>query len=224
MKTIESSYVSREESFEIENPRVSVETVSSNVEIIESTDGKCHVEISVKSGSADQLAEAVEITAKNGRVSVCADKGNHSLRGLFSGKSPELHIVIKLAKTGVLKVKTVSADIEINQVLLNVEVGSVSGNITVLQNPSQVCTLKTVSGDVTAHTFSACQYSLKSISGDISVHVAPGLEVDVDGKSLSGKLESEITLSSNNGSFLDSSKLVTINTSTVSGDFHLVRN
>lgn len=219
----DSANVLRKETFEMENPDVFVETVSSDVKIMASADGKCHVEISANSESAKHLADEVEITSNGRRVSVRVDKKNRGLMGFFGGSSTELFVTVRLPSAGVLRVKTVSGDIEVNQTLLSIEIGSVSGDIAVLQNPTDTCALKTVSGDITAHTFSACQYSLRSVSGDISVHVAPGLEIDVDGKSISGDLESEISLSSTGESPKKDSELVTITTSTVSGDFILAR-
>ena len=65
---------------------------------------------------------------------------------------------------------------------------------------------------------------LKSISGDIKVHVAPDLDVEVDGNSVSGELNSEISLDGDSDSSAGSNKVVTITTSTISGDFNLVRN
>jgi len=224
MKHNGSTYLSREESFEIENPEVFVETVSSEIKIVESPDGKCHVEIFATSESTKHLAELVEISAKGRKLSVSVDKRNKGLRGFLSGGSTELSVTIKLPKTSTLKVRTVSADIKVNSVLLSVDVGSVSGDITILHNPAGVCILKTVSGDIASHTFSACQYSLKSVSGDISIHVARGLEVDVDGRSISGDLESEISLSLNSEASTAGSEIVSISTSTVSGDFILARS
>jgi DUF4097 and DUF4098 domain-containing protein YvlB len=224
MKQNGSTYFSREESFEIENPEVFVETVSSEITIAESPDGKCHVEIFADSENAKHLTELVEIIAKDRKLSVSVDKRNKGLRGFFSAGPTELSVTIKLPKTSTVKLRTVSAEIEINSVLLGLDVGSVSGNITILQNPAGACILKTVSGDIASHTFSACQYSLKSVSGDISIHVAPGLEVDVDGRSISGDLESEISLSSNNEATAAGSETVSISTSTVSGDFILARS
>ena len=143
---------------------------------------------------------------------------------MFSAGSSELLVVVSLPNTAVLKTKTVSADVEVNQTLLSADIGTVSGDISVLRNPAGACSLKTVSGDISTHTFSSCQYSLKSVSGDIKVRVAPGLEVDVDGKTVSGDLESEISLNSNTDAQSENTEVVTIRTSTVSGDFTLARN
>lgn len=224
MKINTSSNILREESFDIENPEVTVATVSSDVSILESVDGKCHVVVSGKSMSASELGEFIEITSSGRKLSIRVDKNGRGLRGLFSAGLAHFSVVVNLPKTSELKVTTVSADVEVNQELLTLNIGTISGDISVLHNPTGACMLKTVSGDITTHTFSSCQYSLNSVSGDIKVHVAPDLEVDVDGKSISGDLESEISLSASDDAPSESNDLVTISTSTISGDFTLARN
>jgi DUF4097 and DUF4098 domain-containing protein YvlB len=218
------SNVLRSESFEIDGPQVTVETVSDDVKILESPDGKCYIEISGGSENARELADLVEITTDGKNIWV---KGGHRNKGFWrniTGHSHELNFVIKLPKRSSLKVKMVSADIEIAQGLENLKVDSVSGNISVSQNPRRLCEIKSVSGDIIARTFSACHYSLKTVSGDITVHVAPGLEIDIDGKSISGDMESEIDLDSNESSIVSNSEVVVIKATTISGNFVLARN
>ena len=142
----------------------------------------------------------------------------------MGGGSRDLTIDLKVPKESSLRIKAVSADVRIEPGVRLLDIGTVSGDIDVLHNPTDTCNLKTVSGDISAHTFSSCQYTLKSVSGDIKVLVAPGLEVDVDGKTVSGDLASEISLDSNSESTDVDSEWVSISTSTVSGDFTLARN
>jgi DUF4097 and DUF4098 domain-containing protein YvlB len=222
--TKESLYVTRTETFAIEDPVVYVESISGKVLILESPDGQCHIEILADSEDSKRIADLTEITARDNHISVRIRWEKNGLRNLFNKRTGDLNVVMKLPKTSALEVRTVSADVEITNTILSAEIKSVSGEITVLQNPTSNCSLKTVSGDITTHTFSECSYTLKSISGDVTVHVATGLEVDVDGKSLSGDTKSEIPLSSSSDSSVESSETVTINASTVSGDIQLVRN
>lgn len=224
MKVNESSNVLREEAFDIENPDVSVATISSDVKILKSTDGKCHVAILGKSENAKRLAEFAEITSTGRTLSIRVDKQNRGLRGLLNSMSAKFLVVVRLPNSSALKITTISGDVEVNQTLLTIDVSCISGDISVLHNPLGSCTLKTISGDISTHTFSSCQYSLNSVSGDIKVHIAPGLEVEVDGKSISGDLESEISLSSNIDAPSGNPETVTINASTISGDFTLARN
>ncbi len=224
MKINESSNIWVEEVFDIENPEVSISTVASDVTIKESSDGKCHVTIYGKSDPSQDLAEIVQISSGNRSLSVRVDRRNTGFRGLFGAGSPELLVVVTVPKSTELKINTVSADIEVISTVRTIDIGTVSGDIVIRHNPAGACNLKTVSGDISTTTFSSCQYALKSISGDIKVLVAPGLEVDVDGKTISGDLASEISLSAGDNSSSENSELVTITTSTVSGDFTLARN
>lgn len=224
MKINESSNVWFEEIFDIDNPEVAISTVASDVMVKESLDGKCHLTIFGKSQRPQDLAEIVQFSSGDKTLSVRVDKRNTGFRGLFGAGSPELLVVVTVPKTTELKINVVSADIEVIPLVQSIDIGTVSGDILIRHNPTGVCNLKTVSGDILTTTFSSCQYSLKSVSGDIKVLVVPGLEVDVDGKTISGDLASEILLNAGEDSSSNSSELVTITTSTVSGDFTLARN
>jgi hypothetical protein len=224
MKTNASSNILCEESFDIENPEVTIATISSDVSVLESVDGQCKVVVSGKSMSQDMLAEFVEITSSGRNLSIRVDKGGRGLRGLFTGGTGHFSVVVSLPKTSELKITTVSADVEVETTLNALTISAISGDISVLRNPTGPCILKTVSGDITTHTYSRCQYSINSVSGDIKVHVAPGLGVDVDGKSISGDLESEISLSASDDASSQNDDIVKISTSTISGDFTLARN
>lgn len=224
MKISESSNVWVEEIFDKENPEVAISTVASDVIVKESQDGKCHITVYGKSQRPQDLAEIVQVSSHGRTLSARVDKRNTGFRGLFGAGSPELLVVVSVPNTTELKINGVSADIEVNPAVRSIDIGTVSGDILIRHNPADTCNLKTVSGDISTTTFSSCQYALKSISGDIKVLVAPGLEVDVDGKTISGDLASEISLTADSESPSDSSELVTITTSTVSGDFTLARN
>ena len=224
MKFYKELYIAREESFEIESPEVFVTSISSEITIIESPDGKCHVKILADSKKALEEAEFVEISAEVGELNVRFYKKGRKFWGISDDFLTGLSAEIALPRTSNVKIKTVSGDIEVNQALARLQIGSISGDVVISQNPATTCIVKTVSGDIATHTFSTCDYTLKSISGDIKVHVAPDLNVDVDGNSVSGELNSEISLDGANDSSTGSSKIVRITTSTISGDFNLVRN
>lgn len=237
MKFNQMLQVAREESFDIERPEVSVMGISSQITVVESKDGKCHIKIFADSKKAMQLAELVEIVEVDGNLTIRIDKKIWSLNtslpldmkyrnfwGLGFGGLHGLALELALPKKANLKIKSVSGDIIITHTISDLEIGSVSGDVTINQNPETTCIVKTVSGDIESHTYSSCDYTLKSISGDIKVHVAPDLNVDVDGNSISGELNSEISLDSAEDSPTDKSKVVKIISTTVSGNFNLVRN
>lgn len=219
-----SLHLLRSESFDIANPNVSIEVVPDRVKIIESNDGKCYVEFFAKSESAKQLTNMIDLSATGDKLTVHVRRPKGGLRQFLDGLSNRLTVVVKLPKSSTMKIKTISGDVEVSQGVKKLEVTTISGNISVLQNPSEMCTLNSISGEITARTFSGCHYSLRSISGDITVHVAPDLEIDVDGKSISGDMASEISLSSSGEPTSDESEVVVITANTISGDFVLARN
>ena len=224
MKIHKELYTAREESFEIESPEVFLESISSAVTITESHDGKCHVKILADSKKALEEAEFVEISAEVGELNVRFYKKGRKFLGISGDLLTGLSAEIALPHTSNVKIKTVTGDIEVNQALASLQIKSVSGEVVISQNPATTCIVKTVAGNITTHTFSACDYTLKSISGDIKVHVAPNLDVEVDGNSVSGDLNSEISLDGANDLSTGSSKVVRITTSTISGNFNLARN
>ena len=237
MKFNQSLQIAREESFDIERPEVSVLGISSEITVVESQDGKCHVKILADSKKAVKLSEMVEIVQTDRKLTIRIDKKTWSINtslpfdmknqnfwGINFGGLSGLSVEIALPKSANLKVKTISGDIKINQTVSEIEIASVSGKVVITQNPSDDCTIKTVSGDIATHTYSACNYILKSVSGDIKVYVAPDLNVEVDGNSISGDLNSEISLDENGDASSNSNKVVKITSSTISGNFNLARN
>ena len=237
MKLNQSLHVAREESFEMERPEVCVISISSPITIVESQDGKCHVKIHAASKKALKSAELVEIVQVDRKLTIRIDKKSWSINtslpldnkdqnfwGFNFGGLRGLSVEIALPTSATLKIKTVAGDLEVNQSVSEIEIGSVSGGVTIGQNPSESCSIKTVSGAIATHTYSACDYILKSVSGDIKVYVAPDLNVEVDGNSISGDLNSEIPLDENGDTPSGGNKLVKITASTISGDIDLVRN
>ena len=220
----DSRQATRSEVFEIENALLHLETVSGDITVSESTDGKCHIHLFANSENARQLADEAEISISGKKISVRIRHKETGFKRFFNGRSDGIDIELELPRSSRLVAKAVSGDIDINDTLMSADISSVSGDISVLRNPTTMCTLKTVSGDITAHSFSACDYTLRSVSGDITVHVGPGLDIDVDGKSLSGDTESEISLSSGTGETEENAQTVTINAKTVSGDIKIAKN
>lgn len=214
----------RTENFEIKNPALVLTCVDSDISIVESEDGRTTVQLFADSASRREFAANARITSDGSTVTIQISKKKGTLRDLFNFNGGGVSILLQVPRSAVLNLKTVSADIDTNVTVLNLGVVTVSGDVTIHQNPTTHCSVKTVSGDVVTHTFSGCEYSLKSVSGDISVHVAPGLEIEVDGKSVSGDMTSEISLDAESDATFESAGTVSISASTVSGDFTLARN
>ena len=224
MKSDQTYYTVKEESFDLVRPEVSLSSIARDIAIIESLDGQCHVKILADSKKAMEKAGQVEIVESNGKLTVRFYKKGRTFWGISDNSGHGLSVELMLPSSASVKIKSVSGDIEVDQTLATLEVGSVSGDVTITRNPETICVVKTVSGDILTHTYSACDYKLKSISGDIKVHVAPNLSVEVDGNSVSGDLNSEISLDETSSESTVTDKVVKITTSTISGDFNLVRN
>lgn len=220
----ESRQATRKEVFDIENAIVHIESVSGDIEIRESPDGKCHINIFAGDDNDRNLAEEIEISVTGNKISVRARGRATGLRRFFNAGSGDVDFLLELPKSAALKINSVSGDINLWDIVKSAEINSVSGDVSVHHNPVTRCAIKTVSGDINAHTFSSCEYSLRSVSGDITVHVVPGLDIDVDGKSLSGDTGSEIALSSGRSGSAENAETVTINATTVSGDIYIARN
>lgn len=213
----------RTEVFQIKDVALNIVTVSSDVNILESEDGSTKIEIYADSDEGRKLAENAIISAAGSKITVDIGKRNRGLK-VFGFNGGGLSVVVRVPNTAVIAVKTVSADIEVEVTSLNLEITTVSGDVMIRRNPTTRCDVKTVSGDVVTHTFSGCEYTLKSVSGDLTVNVAPGLEIEVDGKSVSGDMTSEISLDDASDSTFASAGAVLISALTVSGDFSLGRN
>ena len=89
--------------------------------------------------------------------------------------------IVRVPKTSVINVKAVSADIEVDVTNVNLEITTVSGDVTTRRNPTSRCNVKTVSGDMTSEislddysdsTFESAgtvMISASTVSGDFSL-------------------------------------------------------
>ncbi len=216
--------VLRTEQFEIENPQVVINTRSSQVLVKESTDGMSRVEITGSSDSAARFAQEALIEQSGHKLLIRLEKNKGGIRDLIGGKASGISVTAWLPTSATIEINAVSADVDIDQVVRSLDVKTVSSDVTIHRNPTSECAVKTVSGDVVAMTQTSCKYDLKSVSGDFKVYVVPGLEIEVDGNSVSGQLSSEIALGGVAVGQLDAIGSVTIDAKTVSGDFTLARS
>jgi DUF4097 and DUF4098 domain-containing protein YvlB len=223
MKDIDEMVVLREEDFHINQPEVTIETVSSDVKVIESIDGSTRVAVCSRSSASSNRPDSIEISENNGHVRVSIDKGFRGLRMMNFSRVSKFIVIVHVPSDSTVKVRTVSADVEIQQSVSSLDITSVSGNLSVERNPRGKCSAKTVSGNIDVDALSACGFSLKSVSGNIKVRVVAGLEVDIDGSTISGELGSEIPLTGGQTDEPEESDLVSISASTVSGDFSVTK-
>lgn len=117
-------------------------------------------------------------------------------------------------------VKTVSGDVQLEEIGGDLTVNSVSGDIRVASVGGSVRT-KSVSGDVRVDRAGGPEATLQSVSGDITIAVEPGTNVDVDANSVSGDLASDFEIGDDIG--LGAGPTLVVRGKTVSGDFRLTR-
>jgi DUF4097 and DUF4098 domain-containing protein YvlB len=160
-------------------------------------------------------ASAAELTTASADMNI-----DGALRKLDT-KSASGDLAMRGRVDGAATVKTVSGDVNLDEVGGDVTVNSVSGDVRIAEVRGSVRS-KSVSGDVRVDRAGGPEATLQSVSGDIRLGVAAGTNVDVDANSVSGDLASEVPLGSD-GSGLGDGPTLVVRGKTVSGDFRLVR-
>ena len=92
----------------------------------------------------------------------------------------------RITTAAIVTARTTSGDVLIDAAR-QVAAQTVSGDVTVraLAGPAGI---RTVSGDVAVHAVRACTVQARSVSGDITVTAEPGVEVDTDTRTVSGRV------------------------------------
>jgi Toastrack DUF4097 len=116
-------------------------------------------------------------------------------------------------------VRTVSGDAAVERVGGSVDASSVSGDLTIVADAD--LTAKSVSGDVQLEVASGA-VRVTSVSGDVDVAIRRGSRLYVDANSVSGALDSELTLSAAPDE-AGEGPLVDLKAKTVSGDVRVRR-
>ena len=116
---------------------------------------------------------------------------------------------------GSAKFKTTSGDITVGDVRGGLKVETVSGDLCtgLVHGPIKT---KAVSGDVAVSPAVVAPVECRTVSGDVRIDLVPGLAVDVNARSVSGRLHSSISLSGTPGA--TESSMAALNLSSVSGD------
>jgi len=121
---------------------------------------------------------------------------------------------------GRLTVKTASGDVSAQQVTGSVDVKSASGDVQI-DDAGGDLTLTTASGNATVGTTRQGTARATTVAGDVSIGVAAGTGVWLDLNTLSGRADSDLTVTDGAGG--DTSHDLTVQVRAVSGNIHVHR-
>jgi DUF4097 and DUF4098 domain-containing protein YvlB len=121
---------------------------------------------------------------------------------------------------GDLELKTVSGDAVVRRVAGSASVNTVSGDLNVRELGGSIQG-KTISGDLELDSVATGKVAIQSVSGDVKIGVALGVGVWMDLKSVSGDTRSELVPAEGPGG--EETSTVEVRAKSVSGDIRLVR-
>lgn len=116
---------------------------------------------------------------------------------------------------GALKVQTASGDLEVDEARGPVTAKSASGDVRIGSLAGEL-SVQCASGDVVATVAAPSHVDVANVSGDVTIAVTPGLLVELDVRSVSGQLTSQIALDGASGEVGE--EPVTVRVRSVSGD------
>jgi hypothetical protein len=157
------------------------------------------------------------------RVAIETASADATLDGTFAGldtKSASGDVSVVGEIEGDVRVKSVSGDAHLPVVGGDVEAQTVSGDLVAEAIGGTACA-KSVSGNVRVGSLRDGKLNVQSVSGDVAVGIAAGTNVDVDAKTASGELTSEVPLADSPS--CEPGPTVIVRGQTVSGDFRLFR-
>jgi DUF4097 and DUF4098 domain-containing protein YvlB len=114
----------------------------------------------------------------------------------------------------------VSGDVSVTTANDHVDVTSVSGDVSITDAHAGV-SVKSTSGDVMVRRAWTGTVRVATVSGDVAVGIPTGRGVDVDARSMSGDLSSEIDLDGERGG--GDGTVVRVTAHSVSGDVEILR-
>jgi hypothetical protein len=156
-------------------------------------------------------------------VELMTASGEATLAGSFGGlemKAVSGDLRVTGDVSGAVRVKNVSGDIRLPRVAGDLTVRTVSGDVDADSVGGSV-SAKSVSGRVRVGSVREGEVNVQSASGDVELGIAAGSTVDVDARSASGALHSEVPLS--DAPVSGGGPAVVVRGNTASGDFRLFR-
>jgi DUF4097 and DUF4098 domain-containing protein YvlB len=156
--------------------------------------------LTIKTASGD-----VDVDVVDGPVKLRTVSGDVSIETLNSDASLTL----------------VSGDVSITDASKYVDVTSVSGDVTI-DDALAGATIKSTSGDVTVRRAWSGTVRVATVSGDVAVGIPTGRGVEVEARSMSGELSSEIDLDGERAPSGDGT-VVRVTANSVSGDVEILR-
>lgn len=169
-------------------------------------------------------ATEVTTTGELGEVRVKTISGDVSL------ESSHRKLEVKTASgdvalagvVGDASVVTVSGEIEIGRIAGSLSGRSVSGDVGVRSLDGQLL-LSTTSGDVSVRAVEGGELRVQSVSGDVRLGIARGTRVWIDATSISGDLQSDLGIGSDEPAADEGRPIVPLYVKTVSGDVSIGR-
>lgn len=176
-----------------------------------------HTSLDVTSASADcnvkGTYKSVQIRTANGDIDV-------------SGRADTLDIHTASGDVDVagctqrtLHIVTASGDIEAGATSHTVQLTTASGDIEA--HAAAQTTISSASGDVEVEIHQACQATINSASGDIDVRIQPGFLTDVDAKTLSGHIHTNLDF--NTGGTGNTAADIRLQAQSLSGDISVTK-
>lgn len=173
--------------------RVDVETASGSVTVDEGTD------VRLRSASGDLslgAGESADLQSVSGEVVV----GQAARSARLSASSGSVHLG---TVSGPARIETVSGSIDVDLA-------------------EEGLRTKTVSGTVDVRCVASGEVSLGSVSGSATVGIPPGRELEVDARSLSGRLASDFDLAGTPSGGAGGPRVL-VRSNSVSGELRIVR-
>jgi len=187
--------------------------------------GSCDVRLRGTVGDVDVALPAADVSAQvvSGSLGIKTASGDISVDtvgGPVKIRSVSGDVTLKATDDDV-SLTLVSGDVDVTVAKGYLDVTSVSGDVDVADAHAGA-NVKSTSGDVTVRRAWSGAVRAATVSGDVAVGIPPGRGVDVDARSMSGDLSSEIDLGAERGAG-DDGTVVRVTAHSVSGDIEILR-